>query len=376
MVAKDRKMQLLKNVIKNIKYIKLKVWEIFYHAKLYLTREGELDALKRSNFFFGIVQLLNWLNPVTSIVLSMLSIIMLSGFSIFQAARLTAYLRVMTYILRGMGNIPLCVQFLLEMTVSLKRLNTFLDADEIKADFIEHIAPGEPIALELEFGSFYWNKLDEKIMQERRDRARKEKKAIRGKIRKMDNHNFLNNDDLMLDRSEKSTTVMNSVYSDSIGSQSVSSVSHLKNQNLRGSLMLQGNTNMAFELRDLEMAIPRGQLTIIFGEIGSGKSSIFYALLGEMQQKYEDPKPKLRLSGNVGYMGQKPWLMARSIKDNIILDLPFDQDKFDYAVKYSALDDDLKLFAEKENRILSENGENVSGGQKTRIELARMIYQE
>ena len=83
MVAKDRKMQLLKNVIKNIKYIKLKVWEIFYHAKLYLRREGELDALKRSNFFFGIVSLLNWLNPVTSIVLSMLSIIMLSGFSIF-----------------------------------------------------------------------------------------------------------------------------------------------------------------------------------------------------------------------------------------------------------------------------------------------------
>lgn len=54
--------------------------------------------------------------------------------------------------------------------------------------------------------------------------------------------------------------------------------------------------------------------------------------------------------------------MARSIKDNIILDLPFDQNKFDYAVKYSALDDDLKLFVEKENRILSENGENVSGG--------------
>lgn len=304
----------------------------------------------------------------------MLSIIMLSGFSIFQAARLTAYLRVLTYILRGMGNIPVCVQFFLEMRVSLKRLNTFLDADEIKADFIERIAPGEPIALELEFGSFYWNKLDEKIMQERRERARREKKAIRGKVRKIEIHN--NNDDLMLDRSEKTTTVMNSVYSDSVGSQSVSSVSRLKNRTLTGSLMLRGNANVAFELRDLEMAIPRGQLTIIFGEIGSGKSSIFYALLGEMQQKYEDPKPKLRLSGKVGYMGQKPWLMARSIKDNIILDMPFDQDKFDYAVKYSALDDDLKLFAEKENRILSENGENVSGGQKTRIELARMIYQE
>ena len=75
-------------------------------------------------------------------------------------------------------------------------------------------------------------------------------------------------------------------------------------------------------------------------------------------------------------MSQKPWLMAKTIKENIVMDLPFDQERFDHAVKYSALDDDLKMFAEGANRVLAEGGENVSGGQKTRIELARMIYQK
>jgi ABC-type multidrug transport system fused ATPase/permease subunit len=58
------------------------------------------------------------------------------------------------------------------------------------------------------------------------------------------------------------------------------------------------------------------------------------------------------------------------------LDQPYDEEKFERAVRYSALEDDLKMFAERENRVLGENGENVSGGQRTRIELARMIYQE
>jgi ABC-type transport system involved in cytochrome bd biosynthesis fused ATPase/permease subunit len=133
---------------------------------------------------------------------------------------------------------------------------------------------------------------------------------------------------------------------------------------------------MDFELKEIEFAIPKGQLTIIFGKSGSGKSSLLYALLGEMNHKYEEPLPKLKINGQVGFMSQKPWLMAKTIKENIVMDLPFDQERFDHAVKYAALEDDLNLFAERENRILQENGENVSGGQRTRIELARMIYQK
>ena len=59
---------------------------------------------------------------------------------------------------------------------------------------------------------------------------------------------------------------------------------------------------------------------MIFGEIGSGKSSILYSLMGEMNPMYDNPKPTLKIRGDMFFVSQKPWLLSMSIKDNIILD--------------------------------------------------------
>lgn len=377
MIAKDKKMQLLNNVLKNVKYIKLKVWELYYHAKLYLRRENELINQKKSNFVFSVVFFLNWINPTTAIVVSVLSMLVFDSTNAFTAARLLAFMKVLTTILRGMGNIPVCIQFFIEVRVSLDRLNSFLDAEEIKSEFIEkNPNPDSTFALEMEFGNFYWVKTDEKLMKEKREKARKQKKTVRIKAKQIQKQ-INNNDMLLLDQSEKSVSVAMSVASDgNIRTSSVHSVSKLRQRTLVGSLKEDGEKKLDFELKEIEFAIPKGQLTIIFGKSGSGKSSLLYALLGEMNHKYEEPLPKLKINGQVGFMSQKPWLMAKTVKENIVMDLPFDQERFDHAVKYSALEDDLKLFAEGENRMLQENGENVSGGQRTRIELARMIYQK
>src|SRR3990167_220164 len=377
MIAKDKKMQLLNNVLKNVKYIKLKVWELYYHAKLYLRRENELINQKKSNFVFSVVFFLNWINPTTAIVVSVLSMLVFDSQNAFTAARLFAFMKVLTTILRGMGNIPVCIQFFIEVRVSIDRLNSFLDAEEIKSEFIEkNPNPDSTFALEMEFGNFYWVKTDEKLMKEKRDKARKQKKTVRIKAKQIQKQ-INNNDMLLLDQSEKSVSVAMSVASDgNFRTSSVHSVSKLRQRTLVGSLKEDGEKKLDFELKEIEFVIPKGQLTIIFGKSGSGKSSLLYALLGEMNHKYEEPLPKLKINGQVGFMSQKPWLMAKTVKENIVMDLPFDQEKFDHAVKYSALEDDLKLFAEGENRVLQENGENVSGGQRTRIELARMIYQK
>lgn len=377
MVAKDKKLQLLKNVLKNLKYIKMKVWENYYHAKLFLRREEEISALKKSNFVFGTVFFLNWINPTTALVVAVASMLFFNADTVFKAARILAFMKILTTILRGMSNIPACVQFFVELKVSLKRLNTFMDADELQTKFIEQAVSREnPLALEMEFGNFFWNKLDEKQMAARREKARSDRKKIRGRIKKVE-QKISSPDDLLLQNDQQTVSHMMSVASEgSFATQSVSSVSKVRQRTLVGSLREGADSKIAFQLKDIDLAIPKGQLTMIFGEIGCGKSSLFYSLLGEMNQKFEEPGPKLRINGSVGFMSQKPWLMAKTIKENIILDLPYDQDRFDLAVRSSALDDDLKLFADKENRMLGENGENVSGGQRTRIELARMIYQK
>lgn len=385
LVAKDKKLQLLKNVLKNVKYVKLKVWEKYYHVKLYIRREAELSAINKSNGVFCIVFFLNWINPTTALIVSVLTMVYFKDTSSFEPAKILAFMKIVTTILRGMGNIPVCIQFFMELKVSLNRLNTFLDADELTTDFVERIdSPQDPLAIELEYGNFYWNKADEKLMMQRREEARQKKRYYRIKNRR-GNKQILNNDQLVLgDRSERGVTQALSVVSEtgigsssnSVVSQSINSVAKVKTRTLVGSLRQEPDQKMAFQLKDVDMAIPRGQLTMIFGECGSGKTSLFCALLGEMNHKYEEPKPKLKLNGSIGFMSQKPWLMAKTIKENIVMDLPFDQERFDHAVKYSALDDDLKMFAEGANRVLAEGGENVSGGQKTRIELARMIYQK
>lgn len=384
MMAKDRRVQLLRNVLKNIKYIKLKVWELFYHAKLFQRKEAELTALKKSNFVFSIIFFLNWINPTSALAVSVLSMILFSGESVFQAAKILAFMKILVTILRGMTTIPESLKFLVELRVSLGRLNAFLDADELNTEFIEKSQnQNAPFALELEFGNFFWNKMDEKAMKEKKDKAQKEKRERRGKLKKVQKA-ILDNNELLIDRSVRANSVVSDIQSQQgsisgsvLGGQSIASTSRLKQRTLVGSLREAGGENkMAFQLKELEISIPKGQLTMIFGEIGQGKSSLFYALLGEMSQKFEEPKPKLRINGSVGFMSQKPWIMAKTVKENIVMDLPFDQARFDHAVKYSALDDDLKLFAEKENRVLSAGGENVSGGQRTRIEFARMIYQK
>lgn len=76
---------------------------------------------------------------------------------------------------------------------------------------------------------------------------------------------------------------------------------------------------------DVDMLIPKGELVMVFGEIGSGKSSILYSILNEMNPKFENPLPQLKINGEMFFVSQNPWLLNMTIRDNIILDKPFDQ---------------------------------------------------
>jgi len=87
-------------------------------------------------------------------------------------------------------------------------------------------------------------------------------------------------------------------------------------------------------------------------------------------------KTSVHINGSVCFMSQNPWLIDGTVKTNILLNKPFDQEKFDWAIKYSALDHDLKNWDLKENHKIGESGAALSGGQRARVVLARCLYQE
>lgn len=100
---------------------------------------------------------------------------------------------------------------------------------------------------------------------------------------------------------------------------------------------------------------------------------MFYSLLGEM--KYHDfNMPQVTINGETAYISQRPWIINETLKKNVLFGLPFDEQKYREAVKYSCLESDLKILPHGDETEIGEKGVNLSGGQKARVALAQAIY--
>ena len=95
-----------------------------------------------------------------------------------------------------------------------------------------------------------------------------------------------------------------------------------------------------FILRNVDLALPRGQLVGVCGAVGSGKSSLCEALLGEMQCIHGE----VRFGGRLGYCPQKPWIMNATLRDNILFGLPFDEERYWEIIRCCALEADIDSF--------------------------------
>ncbi|KAL5035647.1 hypothetical protein RTP6_003309 [Batrachochytrium dendrobatidis] len=123
-------------------------------------------------------------------------------------------------------------------------------------------------------------------------------------------------------------------------------------------------------LRKLNIAIPRGKLVAIVGSVGSGKSSLLNALVGEMKQV----SGKVTFSSSLGYAPQQAWIQNTTIKNNILFGLPYEESRYLAAIRDCSLERDLAIMQDGDRTQIGERGINLSGGQKQRINLARMVY--
>lgn len=143
----------------------------------------------------------------------------------------------------------------------------------------------------------------------------------------------------------------------------------------------------AFRLMDLNINFEIGELNIIAGPTGSGKTSLLMALLGEMSlikgkvflpggYSREDvhPDPETGLADNVAYCAQQAWLVNANIKENILFAAPFDENRYKQVIVACALERDLEILDAGDETLVGEKGITLSGGQKQRISLARALY--
>ncbi|XP_059139698.1 multidrug resistance-associated protein 1-like isoform X2 [Physella acuta] len=123
-------------------------------------------------------------------------------------------------------------------------------------------------------------------------------------------------------------------------------------------------------LRNITVTIPKGKLVAVVGQVGSGKSSLLSAFLGEME-KLDGFNS---ITGTIGYVPQQAWIQNMTLRSNVLFDQPVQEKRYKKVIKACALEADLELLPGGELTEIGEKGINLSGGQKQRISLARAVY--
>ncbi|NXT80894.1 MRP4 protein, partial [Zapornia atra] len=122
-------------------------------------------------------------------------------------------------------------------------------------------------------------------------------------------------------------------------------------------------------LQQLSFTVRRGELLAVIGPVGAGKSSLLSAVLGEL------PKDKglLTVNGRVAYVSQQPWVFSGTVRSNILFDKEYEKEKYEKVLKVCALKKDLELLSDGDLTVIGDRGATLSGGQKARVNLARLV---
>ncbi|KAI8384080.1 multi drug resistance-associated protein MRP [Blakeslea trispora] len=129
------------------------------------------------------------------------------------------------------------------------------------------------------------------------------------------------------------------------------------------------NSN-GIDLADVNLSIQKGALAAVVGRVGSGKSTLVSALLGDNTKV----SGEVVLRGNVAYVPQQPWIMNATVRHNITFGLRWDPDFYDRVLEACSLKIDLKVLSNGDMTEIGEKGINLSGGQKARVSIARALY--
>ena len=129
-----------------------------------------------------------------------------------------------------------------------------------------------------------------------------------------------------------------------------------------------------FKLENVNIEIRHGELVVIDGLTGSGKSALLNAMIGNVKKVGGNISIKDNELG-FGYVSQNAWLQRGTIKENICWGKIFDEWRYQAVIKCCALTEDIEKLG-GDNMGIGEAGKTLSGGQRARVALARALYQD
>ncbi|KAG1658983.1 hypothetical protein FOA52_008685 [Chlamydomonas sp. UWO 241] len=129
-------------------------------------------------------------------------------------------------------------------------------------------------------------------------------------------------------------------------------------------------SKVPFTLKVPEFIVKPGELVAVCGRVGAGKTSLFNAILGNMQLT----QGSCSCGGQVAYVPQDPWCQNLTLHDSILFGAEMDEERYNEVISACALELDLQILPAGDQSMAGLRGMNLSGGQRQRLNVARAAY--
>lgn len=124
-------------------------------------------------------------------------------------------------------------------------------------------------------------------------------------------------------------------------------------------------------IRHITATIIERSLTVIYGPVGSGKTTFIRALFGDARLCEGSVQCH---SGAVSYCAQEPWLPNVRIRDAIVMKKTYSEEWYNTVLRACCLLPDLDSLPQGDQTKIGTKGVSLSGGQRQRLALARALY--
>ncbi|XP_041981791.1 multidrug resistance-associated protein 1 isoform X4 [Aricia agestis] len=286
MKYKDERVKLMNEVLNGIKVLKMYAWEPSFEDQILKIRNKEMNVLKQTAYLNSATSFIWSCAPFLVIFLTFFTYVISDPENnILTPERIFVSMSLFYIMHMPLGLLPLIVVSIIETSVGIKRLNKFMNSEELDLSDVEHDR-NEKNPLVIENGNFSWGDDAEPI------------------------------------------------------------------------------------LKNININVPRGSLVAVVGAVGSGKSSLLAALLGEMSKV----SGRVNTTGTCAYVPQQAWIQNATLQDNILFGKPLDKARYEHAISVCALKPDFDVLPGGDQTEIGEKGINLSGGQKQRVSLARAVY--
>ncbi len=339
----DKRVTTVNEVLNSMKMIKFYAWEEAFDQILSSIRTNEMDIILK------LQRLRNFINALVNcipIIAAMLSFVVMSQTGRgLDPANIFSSLTLFNMFRLPLMMLPMSIATTADGLVAFDRISLFLQAEESETEPEHgHENIGDN-AIVIENGSFIWETATEEEKKKTESRDFLAELVKKKKAKDEENEKHSKPDDLNeihvppSDHSSDEKKHENPEISNFVG------------------------------LSNIKLSIKKGEFIILTGSIGTGKSSLLYAMAGLMK----------KTTGNLSTDGKLvfcsyPWIQNTTIRENITFGSEFDEDKYNTVIDVCQLNDDLDMLPAGDMTEIGERGVNLSGGQKARVALTRSVY--